>query len=625
LSDEEVLDDPTDADADGQGLQQRLLAFNVPSAPAPAQSLEQRLEALRNWPEPSVFQAHQANPGWTVPEGDEDVADDMSSDASSVSQASARSDDSDLGLRAREVVDEELGALDAQLNAENALPQTPLDQSLAQAQALHELSQRFQSSTGEFTAEELAQWVSQFVVGTFGNVTLNQGSQFSIGSNGFLGVFYKLSEKMGLVVRPDVEYAHSRNHHVSVGHDALGLQLNVGKTTSNTGTVGLSAAAFAPVVGSAAGGPTLGLNHTISQTKGQGGAVLRTPKFDGKTHEQLTEEFQAVVQTTLQWREMQDPALPGQVYSNPMEALLDRHPAISMASVERSQMRSHIASSNVGFFMGPAWQHGPNGNGSTFVAGGANVTSTKVTERSHFKTVGGTQGFVANVDSTAHTVSANVFAGARSGYSNPDGPPHLAGIRHSLAGINASLNLRKNTAQAGFDTTRFPDGLVVADRFVEYTDYGKFEAAVNKNREKWIQAGIESGTWPPGCPESDKRQVAEGTLDDFMVKAKASLAAGTVTFQENMDCKLEVCSLITANLALEEVALLEGREVDAMALRVARDKILQDDSSYQPFFLKVIANSAISNKQGFVAALGPQVTKGASAAQVFDWYPRAAS
>jgi hypothetical protein len=198
----------------------------------------------------------------------------------------------------------------------------------------------------------------------------------------------------------------------------------------------------------------------------------------------------------------------------------------------------------------------------------------------------------------------------------------LAGVRQNFIGFNGALNVRRTLAASGFDVVRMPDGSVVADRFVEFTSYEKFEAAVTPHRAKWIEAGMESTSWPAGFADADKRSVCEATFDEFMANAKESLKAGAVTLNETMDVTLEASAILTANLALEEVALLEGRTVDAMALRAARDKLLDSDSSYQPFLLKAVVRSNISHRKGVVLGLGGQATKGSSAAQVFDWFPR---
>ena len=107
-----------------------------------------------------------------------------------------------------------------------------------------------------------------------------------------------------------------------------------------------------------------------------------------------------------------------------------------------------------------------------------------------------------------------------------------------------------------------------------------------------------------------------------MAKAKESLKAGTVTLHENMDVKPEVGAQLTANVALEELARMEGRHEDAKALQVARQKILAEDSSYQPFLLKAIVRSSINQGKGLNLGISAMSTKGANATQVYDWFPR---
>lgn len=625
LSDDEILNDPSDNQPE-LSLEQRPANLTAPSSnQAALQPLAQRLAALRDSSSASTnFQQHQADPAWTTAGAD-------------VGRQSPTMEDDDLSVSSQASVLSDLEAAGAEASAAqsavNGVPdtvdvdgtaiadQTTLGKALGEAKVLQQLADRFASIDGEFTAEELTQWLGESVDGAFGRVAFNQGHQFSIGTSSLLGVYAELASNLGLLVRPDVELSFGSNNQIKAGRDALGTELSIGKQRTRTGTVGLTATLAKSMDRQEAFsyGPFLSVNHSRVKSTDTSGVVMRNPKFDGRTHDQLTDDFRDMVGTTLKWQDMKGPGGKA-LYSSPMEALLDRHPAISIATVESATSVATTGSTAAGLFVGGAHD---KGDFSAFGGAGAAVLSTRTRDTWHFKTVGGTQGFVESSDVRLHTTKADAFAGYRGGFLDSNGRlEHLAGVRQNFIGFNGALNVRRTLAASGFDVVRMPDGSVVADRFVEFTSYEKFEAAVTPHRAKWIEAGMHSTSWPDNFSDADKRSVCEATFDEFMANAKESLKAGTVTLNENMDVTLEVSAMLTANLALEEVALLEGRTVDAFALRAARDKLLDSDSSYQPFLLKAVVRSNISHRKGVVLGLGGQATKGSSAAQVFDWYPR---
>ncbi len=511
---------------------------------------------------------------------------------------------------------------------EDPLPRTRLDQSLSDAEVLQDQIERFKSSRGDFSAAALEQWVTPALMTpsggpAFGSVALSHGRVRGIGTSGLVGVASRVASGLGLVVRPELDGVRLRADQFQFGRDALGVELALARSRGRSFSVGLSAGLAHPIAGQnelVAAGPGGSLIHTWTTTNTTGGAVIRAPKFDGKTDAELSTDFSEMLSTALTWREPLNED-GGQLYKSPLEALLDRHPTISVTTVESARTFRHTADASLGGVLGLG---APVGRAGGFAAAALGVTSTNVQEQSNFKTTAGAQALQVKSRTASHKVGVTAGVFGRLGYVKPD-EPRLAGVRANLISLSATANLRESSAASSTALARQPDGSIAGERFVEYTSYEKFEAAVNLHREKWIEAGIARGSWPADFPLADRRIVAERALDDFMLKSKASLEAGTVTLNENMDVKPEVAVQLSANIALEELARLGKRYDDALALQAVRQEILAQDSSYQPYLLKAIARSSISGSTGVTLGVIATQTHGASATQVFDWFPRLSS
>lgn len=483
----------------------------------------------------------------------------------------------------------------------------------------------FVSKKGDFSAAALEQWMIPSITNAFGGVTVSHGKQMGLGTGGVVGVVSQISGAAGLVIRPNLEVEGSFKDQFGFGRDALGVELSVGRAYGKSVSGGFNAGLGFDIEGTSkylGAGPSVTLNHAFSSSKSQGGTVMRAPKFDGKTHPELTRDFSEMVSSLLTWKEPvgQDGA---QLYTDPLQALLDKHPTVSLSTVESAKTFSHTSSLNVVGFASPGGVVSAGGQDGGVAANAsanifAGVASSKTQSSSRYKTEAGTQGMVLTSKKSTYTLSG---MGGFNQVFNVGNTPE-AKLRARLAQAVASADWRRSSAQSGVDMVTMPDGSLAADRFVEYNNYEKFEKAVQPHWEKWIDLGIKSGSWPEGFPDTDKRIMVERTLNDFMAKAKESIKAGTVTLHENMDVKPEVGAQLSANAAQEELARLDGRYEDAMALQMARQKILAEDSSYQPFLLKAIVRSSISQNKGVNLALSVLSTKSASATHVYDWFPR---
>ena len=88
---------------------------------------------------------------------------------------------------------------------------------------------------------------------------------------------------------------------------------------------------------------------------------------------------------------------------------------------------------------------------------------------------------------------------------------------------------------------------------------------------------------------------------------------GTVTLNETLEVRPEVCSELSANLALEELAVAKGDRTLAHSLFERRQQLLAADESYQPYKLKAIVRSQVDSGVGIDLVLSLLRRQGASA------------
>jgi hypothetical protein len=302
-----------------------------------------------------------------------------------------------------------------------------------------------------------------------------------------------------------------------------------------------------------------------------------------------------------------------------LEALLDQHYSVSVSTFDDSKSRSHTASLSGSAFTGLGKRLGRVG---AFLMAGVGLTSSSIQLKRDLKATAGAQGLFINSKSASHAavLSATLLAGLGT---TPAGSSRLGGVRGYPLSFNRSWNLRLNTAVAGSTLVRQPDGSIEGERFVEHTNFEKFEKVMGAHREKWIEAGIAK-LGGNGVSPAALRILSEQALDDFMENAKKGMASKTASFEESMKVKPEVAAQLSSNFALEEIARRENRLDDALALQHVRDEILAQDSSYEPFFLKAIIRSSIAQKWGpdlgfFVKSRGET-----NATRLFDFFPRPA-
>ncbi len=514
---------------------------------------------------------------------------------------------------------------------------------LIDAQDKQKKIDQFLAKKGEFLADSLEGWVSPaFLKGyeslgpetsapeiskttdpVFGNITLRHGHQWGFSArallSGFAGAF---TGGVGWVARPEIEGIRSANDQIRFSRETTGMSISMGRVNEHSLTLGGSAAfPFFPGKMPAIG-PSASLLHMWSKSSSKGVAVIRVPQFRKKESHEISNDIREIIKTLAAY----NPKSIGDKgrHESLVDTLLADFPSISITSVENDETHTHRAIGRFGVFCGLIYPQ-PVGKSALFWSASLGVEGSSLKERRNYKTTGGAQGYLINTQSAKHEAGVAATTPFRHGFVQ-DQESKGSGPRGDIASLSANFSLRASSALSGCIQGNQPDGTMVGERFVEYSNYEKFEKAVNNHRERWIEAGIKLGDrdrqWPEEFDETDKRLQVERALIDFMESARESLASGTVILHENLDIKPEVAAQLSANIALEQLYRRQERDEDALALQAERQYILSHESSYQPFQLKVIASSKISRALEWSVGLVAGVTHEASAKKVYDYFPR---
>ena len=473
---------------------------------------------------------------------------------------------------------------------------------------------------GGATAELMKIWTDAALDNVFASVEMGRGRQMGVGLPGVGGFANKVGNLLGVTARPDVSALRTGENVFQIGRDALGVGFSVGRTTTVDVSLGLQAGVGVPlVVPLVDGGVGLSTAYQRSEARREGGATVRIPRVDkNKNLDVMAESFRQVMQTVVDWNKIED-ADHAPRYVSPLEALLCENPAVSVSTIALSTSLTTTRESGVSAFGSVGLPLDQKGS----VAGTAVFASVQ-NKRSHNDTMsrpaGGVQPISADVSRDENNVSATL--GASQAFSGRVADSPAGGLRGRIGLVAKTVELKRNMAQAAVSVLGTPDGAIIADRTLEYSSFEKFEAKVAPNRDKWVIRAMQVNKWPEGFPEGDKRLVCEKALDDFLAQARNALRSGTATLQENMDVRPEVGAQLNASLGLAQLARLQGRDEEAKALELAGNAMLQDESSYQPFQMRIKLRSQDGDDKGLNFGLKKLETRTARAQKSHDLYPR---
>ncbi len=472
---------------------------------------------------------------------------------------------------------------------------------------------------------ELRAWMAPVVRDGSSSVSLNRGRSLGVGTQSVSSLVSRVANQLGVVARADIDLTDTRLNHLRWARQSRGMELFAGRSKQLQGRGGFTggvgyAVVTLPSDDAFSAGAVGQWSASRSRTDTQG-VLVRAPKYGDRSQDEVARDFDAMVDTVLNWRALRD-ADGEPVHSSPMQALLARHPQVSVGTIE--QLRAVATTTRCGVAAtvgggGPMFK--PLSGAIGFSAG---LASERRRERTDYKTAGGSQGFAGRTAGASATVSAQAgYAGQLGGNVAPVGVSGNAAVRGRTSAAMLQVDLHRKQFQSSTTLVRQPDGTLVGEKATEFNTFEAFEAEVKPLWDAWIDHAVAKGDWPEGFPAADRRLMAERELKALMEAAARSVRdGGTVSLNQTLDIRPEVCAELSACLAVEELAQAQGRGSEASAMHRRRQRLLESDASYTPYKLKAIVRSQADTALGMDLVFSALRRQGASAAHEYDSFPR---
>ncbi len=493
------------------------------------------------------------------------------------------------------------------------------------------LSQEFNTFSGAelaFLFEDIEKWITPPIAHKSSSVAIQHGTSGGLSTRG-LSSTVNFVNKTGAILRLDLQALLGTQSEMRWSRGTRGMEIFAGQAQKISGRYGggvgvgyslwgnhndsgLNDGLGASLVGS------WSQTHSLKNTQG---VVVRAPKFGTKSQSEVTQEFTNIVNTLFNWRTL-DPTL-----ADPLEALLIRHPQVSVSTLEKLHTVSRATRS--GISAGASYTGPVSGEEGFLASQGVvlGVATERKQDHTQYKTEQGTQGFVTNTNARAHTVTGSLtlpgqVGGVLDRFGADNGDAALLRCRtSSLATVE--LELHRKSAQAQTTLIRQPDGTLDGERAVEYNTYALFEAAVKPHWDVWISRGMSQTKFTePHLSLAQKRLIVEADLKAFMDRAETNLRkGGTVTLDETMDIRPDVCAELASIMARQAMAEKFGSHQESQALANQCQALLEDDSSYVPYRLKARVRSSAERGSGLDLILQFKRAKEAQAMHEYDAFP----
>lgn len=486
----------------------------------------------------------------------------------------------------------------------------------------------FMGKKAQWRSGELSNWVTPVVGENSSAISMSQGRTLGVNTSGLSTTLTHITGVVGVVARLDADLSRTDQSVFRYAKQSRGLEAFMGDTKQRQGRFGVAGGVglslFSLPTEDGASASVVG-NWSISRSKTDTqGVLLRSPVYGARALPQAKEDFSAMMDTVLNWKSLRDPAT-AEAYSSPLEALLARHPNASVSTIEQlrtvaTTTRSGIAASVGGG--GPfARKALPNFFGS--VSFGVGLGSERLSENTSYKTRAGSQAFAGSTANTTATVATQFsYSGQLGGVVMNSGDSNLA-VRGRSSSLMLQLDLYRRQAASSSTVIRQPDGTLVGEKAREFNTFEPFKKAVEERWDDWIERGVSKGRWSAQVPVAVRKLLVEQDLDSFMQAAAQSVReGGTVSLNETLEIRPEVCAELSACLALEELAQSQGRPEQARSAFDRRQALLQTDTSYQPYKLKAIVRSQSEKGKGINLILSALQKGTASASHEYDTFPK---
>jgi hypothetical protein len=368
----------------------------------------------------------------------------------------------------------------------------------------------------------------------------------------------------------------------------LGMEISLGSTRASgpEATVGVAVGPDLPGVVKAQVSATEKMSRTHQETEG---TILRLFRQRGKDDE-LRKEMLGVLDSWVRWDQVHAKGAPP--YAGPLEAVLDRHPKVSLGEIHgQSLTRSFVTKVSAG-----ANVKLTGGDGNTYrvgVSAGAALKAERIaesrTERGGHIQVTADKGDTAqqklSVGVQVNTLTPANPSEVKLGPDGKDGSISGGGLP-SLLDVNRDLfwNLEKN-AVSPFTIGGKQD----ADLDRHFSTPKQMLEKIGEQRDDWIARCVET-LEPDASGEKNtraNRDKAESLLSDFEAKLKGLPKDSLCQYNINFSMRPQASAWIDTFRALEGLAQLRGDASGAAEARANADRTMAQDSTWRPLMLIV--------------------------------------
>ncbi|RZI62797.1 MAG: hypothetical protein EOP37_00890 [Rubrivivax sp.] len=368
----------------------------------------------------------------------------------------------------------------------------------------------------------------------------------------------------------------------------LGMEISLGSTRASgpEATVGVAVGPDLPGVVKAQVSATEKMSRTHQDTEG---TILRLFRQRGKDDE-LRREMLGVLDSWVRWDQVHAKGAPP--YAGPLEAVLDRHPKVSLGEIHgQSLTRIFVTKVSAGANLTLA-----GGDGNTYrvgVSAGAALKAERIaesrTERGGHIQVTADKGDTAqqklSVGIQVNTLTPANPSELKLGQDGKDGSISGGGMP-SLLDVNRDLfwNLEKN-AVSPFTVGGKQD----ADLDRHFSTPKQMLEKIGEQRDDWIARCVET-LEPDASGEKNtraNRDKAESLLSDFEAKLKGLPKDSLCQYNINFSMRPQASAWIDTFRALEGLAQLRGDARGAAEARANADRTMAQDSTWRPLMLIV--------------------------------------
>jgi hypothetical protein len=369
----------------------------------------------------------------------------------------------------------------------------------------------------------------------------------------------------------------------------LGMEISLGgvHTTGPEATIGVAAGPELPGVASLQVSVTEKLSRQRMRTEG---TILRLFRQRGRDHE-MRAEMLGILDSWVRWEQVHSPGSPP--YSGPLEAVLARHPRVSLSEIEGHGLaRSFVSKVSAGANLK---LHGADGHTYKLgVSGAASLKADRIaesrTEHGGHVSVKADKGDTAmqkfslgvqvNSQTPANPSQVPLGPGGKHGAIRGDGVPGQLELSRDLY-----WNLEKHSVSA-FTIGGKQD----ADLDRHYSMAKDMLAEIRSHRDDWLFRCVET-LEPDAQGNKDtpaNRKTAEELLRTFEARVcELERKSRLCQYNVNYSMRPQASAWIDTFRALEGLAILRGDAQGAANARAASDRTMQQDSTWRPLMLIV--------------------------------------